>query len=125
MEISSRNIASIQERLGGLFNCSNAYPGHLRSGEPDFTTSLDEVFNALALDLFWFQYHSNPAYRLLCDSRRIGPESIERWQEIPAVITRAFKDFEFSCLPPGERTRVFYSSGTTEQRPSRHFHNDV
>src|SRR5208337_4340773 len=29
-----------------------------------------------------------------------------------------------SCLPPEERAAVFYSSGTTGQRRSRHFHND-
>jgi hypothetical protein len=28
-----------------------------------------------------------------------------------------------TSLAPGERTAVFYSSGTTAQRPSRHFHN--
>src|SRR5208282_4400575 len=27
------------------------------------------------------------------------------------------------CLPPNKRTTVFHSSGTTEQKPSRHFHN--
>ena len=30
---------------------------------------------------------------------------------------------DMSCLPPAERTLVFYSSGTTEQQPSRHYHN--
>jgi len=28
-----------------------------------------------------------------------------------------------TSLAPEERTRIFHSSGTTEQRPSRHFHN--
>ena len=36
--------------------------------------------------------------------------------------TSAFKEVELSCLPPDERTAVFHSSGTTEQKPSRHFH---
>src|SRR5207247_6561446 len=43
--------------------------------------------------------------------------------EIPAIPTSVFKELELSCLPSNERTAVFYSSGTTEQRPSRHFHN--
>ena len=30
---------------------------------------------------------------------------------------------ELTSLPLEERNRVFYSSGTTEQRRSRHFHN--
>ena len=28
-----------------------------------------------------------------------------------------------SCIPAGERLEVFHSSGTTEQKPSRHFHH--
>jgi hypothetical protein len=35
----------------------------------------------------------------------------------------AFKELELSSLPPAERTSVFHSSGTTEQKPSRHFHS--
>jgi hypothetical protein len=42
--------------------------------------------------------------------------------QIPAVPTGAFKELEFSSIPPSERTAVFHSSGTTEQRSSRHFH---
>ncbi|HEV2434798.1 MAG TPA: hypothetical protein VG077_02260 [Verrucomicrobiae bacterium] len=50
------------------------------------------------------------------------PDVIEHWTQIPAVPTAAFKELEFSCIPPEERTAVFYSSGTTEQKPGRHFH---
>jgi hypothetical protein len=39
------------------------------------------------------------------------------------VPTAAFKELELTGLPPAERTVVFHSSGTTAQRPSRHFHN--
>jgi hypothetical protein len=39
------------------------------------------------------------------------------------VPTVAFKELELTCLPPAQRTHIFHSSGTTEQRPSRHFHN--
>jgi hypothetical protein len=38
-------------------------------------------------------------------------------------VTSAFKELEFSCLPESERTTVFHSSGTTQQRPSRHYHS--
>ncbi|MBI4324799.1 MAG: hypothetical protein HY674_05990, partial [Chloroflexi bacterium] len=37
--------------------------------------------------------------------------------------TAAFKELDLTSLPAEERTVVFHSSGTTEQRPSRHFHN--
>jgi Acyl-protein synthetase, LuxE len=39
------------------------------------------------------------------------------------VPTAAFKELELTSLAPEECTAVFHSSGTTEQKPSRHFHN--
>ena len=50
------------------------------------------------------------------------PQTVVHWTQIPAVPTSAFKELELTSLPPAERTAVFHSSGTTEQKPSRHFH---
>jgi len=83
----------------------------------------EEEFNGLALALFAAQREAVPIYRALCERRNIRPGSIEHWRQIPALPTRAFKEYEVSSIPPGERTRVFLSSGTAGQRPSRHFHN--
>jgi hypothetical protein len=80
-------------------------------------------FNELALELFALQFEHNRAYRKFCESRRLFPGEIRLWQEIPAVPTVAFKEFELSCVPAGERSAVFFSSGTTAHRPSRHFHS--
>ncbi len=82
-----------------------------------------EGFDRLALRLFRLQYDNVPAYRAFCDSQPVHPDSIQSWTEIPVVPTSAFKELEFTTIAPGERTTVFCSSGTTEQRPSRHFHN--
>lgn len=86
-------------------------------------TISDGEFDALALELFALQYQENPPYRRLCEARGVSSASIRKREDIPFVPTTAFKDFEFSCLPAGEWLRVFHSSGTTEQRPSRHFHS--
>jgi hypothetical protein len=83
----------------------------------------EEEFNRLALALFAFQRQSVPIYRALCERRNAGPESIRDWRQIPTLPTSAFKAYEVSSIPAGERTRVFHSSGTTGQMPSRHFHN--
>lgn len=83
----------------------------------------EQDFNGLALELFALQYETNEAYRVFCQSRRARPESFKYWEEIPAIPTAAFKELELSSLAPCDRTAVFYSSGTTQQRPSRHFHN--
>jgi hypothetical protein len=80
-------------------------------------------FNALALDLVALQYAAVPAYRALCDMRATTPAHVSDWREVPAVPTASFKDLELTSLAPAERTVAFHSSGTTEQRPSRHFHS--
>jgi hypothetical protein len=80
-------------------------------------------FSELALELFSLQYEHNSAYRKICDARKLTPEAIEHWTQIPAVPAAAFKELELTSLAPDERTAVFYSSGTTGQEPSRHFHS--
>jgi len=83
----------------------------------------DAAFNSLALELFGLQFRHNPPYRRLCQARGLEPGPPADWSAIPAVPAAAFKELELSCLSPEQRTAVFYSSGTTGQRRSRHFHN--
>lgn len=83
----------------------------------------DDAFNELALQLFGFQFNYNSPYRRICQLRNISPGQLEDWSRIPSMPTSAFKELDLSCLPQSERTVVFHSSGTTEHRPSRHFHN--
>ena len=87
------------------------------------TRPYQEDFDALALELFALQFANNAAYRKICEARGLTPGVVEHWTQIPAVPTGAFKELELTCIPPEERTAVFHSSGTTEQNPSRHFHN--
>jgi hypothetical protein len=82
-----------------------------------------ENFDALALELFELQFKHNSPFRTFCEARGKVPETVEHWTQIPAVPTAAFKELELTSLAPDERTAVFHSSGTTEQKPSRHFHN--
>ena len=89
----------------------------------DIAPDAEDQFNQLALELFGLQFRHNAPYRRLCEKRHISPETVTHWSGIPAAPTVAFKELELSCLPTGERTAVFHSSGTTEQRPSRNFHN--
>ena len=53
----------------------------------------------------------------------VTPQAVEHWSQIPAVPAAAFKELELTSLAPAERAAVFHSSGTTEQKPSRHFHS--
>jgi hypothetical protein len=80
-------------------------------------------FDTLALELFALQFQYNAAYRKICEARGLTPGVVEHWTQIPAVPTAAFKELELTCLASEERAAVFHSSSTTQQKPSRHFHN--
>ncbi len=77
----------------------------------------DEPFDALALEAYRFQYERNPVYRAYCD--RHPP--VRCWQDIPAVPTRAFKDFPIACFPVAEAVAEFHTSGTTSENAGKHF----
>lgn len=83
----------------------------------------DSEFNSLALQLFALQFERNPVYSNLCKSRHVLPGMVEHWTEIPAMPTASFKEFELSTLKPENRTSYFQSSGTTDLKSSRHFHD--
>ena len=72
------------------------------------------------MELFELQSRHNPAYGRMCAARGIKPAN---WFQVPAVPTSAFKELELTSLATEDRTTVFHSSGTTEQRPSSHFHS--
>lgn len=92
-------------------------------GADQSTASVFEAeFNRLALALFALQSRSNPAVRAWLDASGIASRQLTHWQDIPALPIAAFKELEVTSLPAGLRTNTFHSSGTTGQRPSRHFH---
>lgn len=84
---------------------------------------LDKQFTGFALELFGIQFRCNQVYRGFCANRGVSLESVEHWSDIPAVPTAAFKEWDVSCLPENDRSTVFFSSGTTGQLQSRHYHN--
>lgn len=88
------------------------------SGDP-----MDEAwFRERAVRLFQLQFDSNVAYRTQCEGSGIRAELIDDWRAIPAVPAIAFKELTLTSLPPGLRTAVFHSSGTSGQESSRHYH---
>ena len=104
----------LQNQQSAIGNRQLLEPRHLGSYENDF--------NSFALELFALQLKFNPAYRKICAGRKLMPGAVEYWTEIPVVPTAIFKELELTSIPPTERTAVFHSSGTTEQKPSWHFH---
>lgn len=92
-------------------------------GLPGAMLGDDAVFSGFALQLFVSQFAVNIPYRNFCRARGVAPGKVAHWSDIPAISAGGFKEWELSCIPGGERTGVFFSSGTTEQVRSRHFHH--
>jgi len=85
---------------------------------------VNELWNALAVRLFKLQYNLVKPYKNFCDFRLKNNINITDWSEIPCIPTTAFKEFEITSLNRNERSAVFYSSGTTYEKSSRHFHSE-
>ena len=115
----SSSVAAEVTRLISISNSDLRIPEIL---EPPHVGCYED-FDSLLLELFALQFAINSAYRKICEARGLTPKVVEHWTQIPAVPTSAFKELELSCIPPEDRTAVFHSSGTTDQKTSRHFHN--
>ncbi len=81
----------------------------------------EERFEALALELFAFQFAHCEIYRRYCEGRGQTPEKVETWRQIPAVPTSAFKEVELRCFPAECTEHRFRTSGTsTDVRGTLH-----
>ena len=83
-----------------------------------------ERFEALALEVFRYQFESVRPYRRFCDERGVNPSSVRRVDDIPAVSNVAFKyaDLAIDDAASSPGTLAFLTSGTTEGRERRGRH---
>ena len=81
----------------------------------------DAEFDALARDVFSFQYEHCDVYRAYCEQQGRTPETVRHWKEIPAVPTSAFKEFALTCFPAEEAVAEFHTSGTTAEKSGKHY----
>ncbi len=114
--------ARLREAIVAGDNAGSLTSGSERKNEPPHAGSDQIKFNELALELFALQFAHNSLYKKICEARRLTPQVVEHWTQIPFVPTSAFKELELTSLATARRTAVFHSSGTSEQKPSRHFH---
>jgi len=77
-------------------------------------TSDDEGFNTLALREFELQYHTVAPYRRFCQDKGAAPGQIDRWEQIPAVPSMAFKKFVMTSFPAEQAEQRYFTSGTTD-----------
>ncbi len=69
-------------------------------------------FEALARDLFAFQFAHCEPYRRFCEGRGRTPSTVAAWREIPAVPTGAFKELPLRSFPASRGAHTFRTSGT-------------
>jgi phenylacetate-coenzyme A ligase PaaK-like adenylate-forming protein len=81
-------------------------------------------FEALALELFRFQYGSNPVYKAFVQALKLDPAGISSLEQIPFLPIRYFKTQEIKTgLFDAEA--IFESSGTTGSINSKHHVKDL
>jgi len=82
---------------------------------PEHWPADDARFEAIALELFRFQFEHCAAYRRFCEGRGRTPRTIHAWHEIPPVPTGAFKEVAIRSFPAERCTHVFRTSGTSSE----------
>lgn len=75
------------------------------------------VFDALALEVFDYQYQHNAPYRAFCDAAGVTPSDVVAWHEIPAYPTDAFKSEVVASFEAEKAVQAIMTSGTT--RPNQ------
>lgn len=87
--------------------------------EKIFSIGNDEEFEAVALELFRWQAERCMPYRQYIGLLGIDPQSVKSIEQIPFLPIELFKSHDIYC---GDTTpeKVFTSSSTTGQTPSRH-----
>ena len=83
------------------------------------------AFDALALELFAWQYACNAPYREFCDAKGIDPADVAHWREIPAFPTEAFKTAIVTSFPPEQAVMAQLTSGTTAIRRGQIFRDET
>ena len=89
-----------------------------------FSISKTSEFEALALEIFLFQFQNNPVYRTYCDHLKKSPSTVNSVDDIPFLPIEFFKTRQ--VISSNEVPAiVFESSGTTSSNPSKHFVTDI
>ncbi len=87
--------------------------------------NVDSVaFDALAMEIFLFQYEQNMVYRQFCKTLKITPAEVAGTEDIPFLPIQFFKSKSIKSTS-FEPAVFFESSGTTGSVNSRHYVKDA
>lgn len=84
----------------------------------------ERLFNELALREFAVQYKNVKPYREYCLQKKTAPDNIQRWQDIPAVPSAAFKTHNLASFPLERTVQHNLTSGTTGRRNRGRIYRD-
>jgi len=89
-----------------------------------FNITTEQEFNALALEIFNYQFLHNSTYNEFCKHLKINPLSVKTIQDIPFLPVEFFKTH---AIKTGDfnAQKVFLSSGTTGMTQSEHLVKDL
>ncbi|MCT2536746.1 long-chain fatty acid--CoA ligase [Aquibacillus koreensis] len=86
----------------------------------------NDSFSEVAKQLFSFQYQNNQAYRKFCRKRRISPNNVHTFTDIPPVPINAFKEATLACSTAEDAEAIFMTSGTTNpEKKGKNIHQDL
>lgn len=95
------------------------------AAETSRSSVCNDDFDALARDVFAYQFAHNPTYRKLCLTKRKTPQTVRCWQDIVPVPLQAFKELDMCCEPISEQDTIFMTSGTTGDKRGRNYHPEM
>lgn len=73
----------------------------------------EAAFDALALELFAYQFDGNGPFRKFALARGKTPRTVRTWTDVPATPINAFKTLDLTCCAPDAAEATFMTSGTT------------
>lgn len=85
-----------------------------------FSSAASLEFNAIAVEIFHFQYRNNEIYRQFVDGLTTDIALTKTIEQVPFLPVTFFKTHKILCGNP-EPEAVFESSGTTGMDTSRHY----
>jgi hypothetical protein len=107
-----------------LLNGMNAYESQRNSLLRRIYNINEKDFEAVALEVYDFQYKYNLLYRQYCDIINADKTKPQRISAIPVLPISFFKDHAVQT-GQWEPQQIFRSSGTTQIATSRHFIRDL
>jgi len=89
-----------------------------------FNIKTEEQFNAVALEVFKYQFKNNKVYRSFCDLLYKHPSEVKTIDEIPFLPIAFFKSHVITSTQKTP-VQIFESSGTTGSVNSKHHVSDL